>query len=126
MAYVSVSGTVTRTFYNGKGAEVTESFEIKGKEIKKRWTAWFDSEHGLSESDVVEVSGLHGDEVSEWEKDGEIRHNVKRSLNKAKVKGSQAGGSPQSAATAEQGATAPSVPSASGVAFYGDDEGLPF
>ncbi|HWV44630.1 MAG TPA: hypothetical protein VN039_01155 [Nitrospira sp.] len=92
MAFVNVSGTVTRTFYQGKGAEVTESFEVKGKEVKKRWTAWFDTEHGLSEGDVVEVSGLHGDEVSEWtDKDDQVRHTVKRSLNKAKLKGEPQG-----------------------------------
>lgn len=90
MAFTTVSGTVTRTFYNGRGAEITESFTVRDKEIKKRWAAWFDAEHGLSEGQVVEVSGLHGDEVDEWEKEGETRHSVKRSLNKAKLKGQPA------------------------------------
>jgi hypothetical protein len=95
MAFTSVSGTVTRTFHNGRGAEITESFTVKDKEIKKRWTAWFEQEHGLSEGDVVEVSGMHGDEVDEWlDKEQQKRHSVKRSLNKAKIKGSAAPAAP--------------------------------
>lgn len=128
MAYVSVSGTVTRTFYNGKGAEITESFEIKGKEIKKRWTAWFESEHGLSEGDVVEASGLHGDEVDEWEKDGQTRHSVKRSINRAKVKdgaSAAAGGrqARQEPLQASGDGWADSTPQAGA---YGSDDLVPF
>lgn len=89
MAYTTVTGKVTRTFYNGKGAEIAETFTAGGKEITKRWTAWFDQEHGLTEGAEVEVSGIHSDEVDQWEdKQGEVRHSVKRSLNKARVKGS--------------------------------------
>ena len=87
MALTTVKGTVTRVFYNGTGAEVTEAFEVKGKPVQKRWTAWFDTQHGLSENQQVEVSGLHSDEISEWEKDGETRRNIKRSLNKARLVG---------------------------------------
>ena len=90
MAIVTVTGKVSRVFYNGKGAEVTESFQVRGETKQKRWTAWFDSEHGLVEGDEVEVSGLHGDELNVWEKDGEVKHSVKRSLNKARVKASSA------------------------------------
>jgi hypothetical protein len=90
MAFVTVTGEVTRTFYNGKGAEITEKFTVKDKEIKKRFTAWFESEHGLTEGQIVEVSGIHGDEVDEWtDRENNIRHSVKRSINKAKVKGSE-------------------------------------
>jgi hypothetical protein len=88
MAFVSVSGVVSRVFYNGTGAEVIESFQVRDKTVQKRWTAWFESEHGLFEGQEVEVSGLHSDDVDEWEKDGVVRHSVKRSLNKAKVKSS--------------------------------------
>jgi hypothetical protein len=85
MAITSVKGSVTRTFYNGKGVEVTEAFTVRDKEIKKRWTCWFDTEHGLVEGQQVEVSGLHGDEVDEWtDKENNTRHTVKRTLNKAR------------------------------------------
>lgn len=103
MAFTSIQGQVTRVFYQGKGAEITESFEIKGKEIKKRWTAWFDEPHGLTEGDDVEVSGLHGDEVDEWVKDGDTRHSVKRSLNKARIKPSKGTGGQQGAQDDDQG-----------------------
>ena len=97
MAFSTIQGTVTRTFFNGKGAEVTEIFQKRdGTEGKTRWAAWFDAEHGLSEGDVVEVSGLHGDQVDEWtDKEGGKRHSVKRSINKARIKaGSGSAGAP--------------------------------
>lgn len=86
MAYTSVKGNVSRVFFNGKGAEVEERFTVSGKEITKRWAAWFDEPHGLEVGAQVEVSGLHDDKIDSWDKDGETRHAVKRSLNKAKVK----------------------------------------
>lgn len=85
MAKVTIDGTVARTFYNGKGAEVVEEFVVKGEPRKVRWTCWFDSEHGLSEGQSVSVSGLHSDQVDEWEKDGQKRYSVKRSVQKARV-----------------------------------------
>jgi len=94
MAFVQVTGEVTRTFYNGRGAEVTESFTAGGKDIKKRWACWFETEHGLSEGQTVEVSGIHSDQVDSWEKDGETKYSVKRSINKTKIKGSPATAAP--------------------------------
>lgn len=85
MAIVNVNGTITRTFFNGKGAEVTESWKSNGETMSKRWAAFFDQPHGLSEGDIVEVSGMHGDKLDEWEKDGETRRTVKRTLNKARL-----------------------------------------
>lgn len=88
MATTTVRGAVTRTFYQGRGAEVTEEFTVKGKEITKRWACWFDEPHGLEEGQQVEVSGLHGDEVDEWtNQDQQTRHSVKRSLNRARIVG---------------------------------------
>jgi hypothetical protein len=88
MAFVTVSGTVGRTFFDGNGAEIVESWEVRGETFTKRWGAFFDVPHGLFEGDVVEVSGVHQDKVDEWEKDGEKRHTVKRMIGKARVKGS--------------------------------------
>lgn len=89
MAKVTVDGTVARTFYDGRGAEVVEEFTVKGELRKVRWACWFDAAHGLSEGQAVSVSGLHSDQVDEWEKDGQTRHSVKRSINKARVEGQQ-------------------------------------
>lgn len=85
MAKVTVEGKVGRTFYEGRGAELIESFTVKGEPRSKRWSCWFDEPHGLTEGQVVTISGLHGDEVDSWEKDGQPRHSVKRSINKSRV-----------------------------------------
>ena len=96
MATTTVKGEITRTFFDGRGAEVTEKFTVKDKEITKRWACWFTAEHGLLVGQQVEVSGLHDDKVDSWDKDGETRHGVKRSLNKARVVGEvQAAPEPQ-------------------------------
>jgi len=87
MAITTVKGSVSRVFFDGRAAEVTESFEIKGKEITKRWACWFQEEHGLNVGDVAEVSGLHDDKIDSWDDktSGEKRYSVKRSLNKARL-----------------------------------------
>lgn len=86
MAFTTVTGKIGRTFYNGKGAEIVESWQSNGETMTKRWSAFFESEHGLVEGAEVTISGIHGDKVDDWEKDGQTRHTVKRTLNKAKVK----------------------------------------
>jgi ABC-type transporter Mla subunit MlaD len=86
MAFVTVKGEVTRTFFNGKGAEVTESWQQNGETYKKRWSAFFENEHGLAEGAQVQVNGIHGDKVDQWEKDGVVNHNVKRTINQSEAK----------------------------------------
>lgn len=102
MAFVTVQGTVGRTFFDGRGAEVVESWESRGETHTKRWSAFFEEPHGLVEGDRVEVSGQHSDKVDTWEKDGQSRHAVKRTINRAKVKNttSAAAGSPYSEVSA--------------------------
>lgn len=85
MAITTVRGTVTRTFYEGKGAEVTESWVSQGETMSKRWAVFFERPHGLEEGNVVEVSGVHSDKLDEWVKDGETRRSVKRTLSKARL-----------------------------------------
>ena len=87
MAITHIKGTVTRTFHNGCGAEVTETFTKRnGEEGKTRWACWFESAHGLAEGDQVAVSGMHGDQVDQWtDREGNVRHSVKRSINGARV-----------------------------------------
>ena len=98
MAFTTVTGKIGRTFYNGLGAEVVESWQQNGETFTKRWSAFFEQPHGLSEGAEVTVSGIHGDKIDPWEKDGEVRHSIKRTLNKVKVKTSK----PDDAAPAHQ------------------------
>jgi hypothetical protein len=101
MAIVKVNGSISRTFFDGKGAEVVESWQQGGETRTKRWAAFFEQPHGLSEGDQVEVSGMHGDKVDQWEKEGQTMHTIKRTLNKARVDGS-ASSSATSNATNEE------------------------
>jgi hypothetical protein len=107
MAFLEVAGTVTRTFYNGKGAEVTETFKKRdGSEGKQRYALWFQEPHGLSEGDSGTWRGSISVEVDEWtDKENNIRHSAKISLNGARA--------------SKGGSAAPAAPSA--VAESGGD-----
>ena len=89
MAFSEVTGTVTRTFYNGKGAEVVETFKKNdGSEGKSRYSLWFKEPHGLSEGDAGSWRGALSVAVDEWtDKEGGTRHSAKVSLNGAKPTG---------------------------------------
>jgi len=121
MAYVTVKGSVTRTFFEGRGAEVTEKFKRRdGSDGSTRWSIFFDEPHGLSEGDVIEVSGMHGDKVDEWQnRDGETVHSVKRTLNKARL----ANGATSDATTREPGGN---TPAANPTASQGESNGFTF
>lgn len=105
MAITKVQGAVTRTFFDGKGAEVTESWQQGGETRTRKWAAFFEEPHGLSEGDQIEVSGMHGDKIDEWEKDGETRRTVKRTLNRARLTTSDVQGAqePQDAPEGDPG-----------------------
>ena len=91
MSFIEIAGTVTRTFYNGKGAEVIETFERKdGSEGKSRYALWFKEPHNLNEGDTGKWRGTFSVTVDEWEKEGETRHTAKVSLNGAKAIGDRA------------------------------------
>jgi len=85
MAFTEVTGTVTRTFYNGKGAEVTETFQKNdGSEGKSRYSLWFREPHNLNEGDSGKWRGALSVKVDEWtDKEGQTRHSAKVSLNGA-------------------------------------------
>ena len=87
MAFCEVTGTITRTFFNGKGAEVTEVFEKHdGSEGKSRYSLWFNELHGLKEGDSGKWRGSLSVKVDEWtDQQGEVRHSAKVSLNGAKA-----------------------------------------
>ena len=92
MAFITIEGTISRVFYNGKGAEVTESFKKRdGSEGTKRYTLWFQSEHGLAEGSTGKFSGMLGVDVDEWtDKENNVRHTAKVSVNGARVEGGRA------------------------------------
>ena len=87
MAYATVEGTITRTFFNGKGAEVTETFKKQdGSEGKSRYSLWFQQPHGLSEGDSGKWSGALSVKVDQCEgNDGNTRQTAKLSLNQARA-----------------------------------------
>jgi hypothetical protein len=99
MAITKVTGRIGRTFYDGKGAEVIESWQQGGETMTKRWSVFFNEPHGLTEEDQVEVSGIHGDKIDEWDKDGEKRRTIKRTLSRARLVGEV---TPPAAAVASQ------------------------
>ena len=128
MAFAEITGTVTRTFFNGKGAEVIETFERKdGSEGKSRYALWFKAEHGLSEGDTGSWRGALSVSVDEWEKEGETRHTAKVSLNGAKAIGDRgaktAAPVTHPAPAGWDGAPAAPVTSSQGFEF---EESLPF
>lgn len=84
MAIINIrNAEVTRTFFNGKGAGLKETFKLRdGGEGVKYYSAFFEEEHGLSEGDVGNFSGLLGTKVSEYtDKQGETRQGVDITLN---------------------------------------------
>lgn len=79
---------VTRVFHEGKGLEVMESWKTREGEGSRRYACWFDAPHGLSVGDVVTVTGLLGVKVDEWtDKEQQVRHTAKVSLNGARIIG---------------------------------------
>lgn len=81
---------VTRVFHEGRGAEITESWESRtGEPQSRRWACWFDAPHGLVEGDVVTVVGRPGAKIDEWQDKttNETRRAVKMSVNSAVVVG---------------------------------------
>lgn len=116
MAFINIEGTITRIFFEGKGAEVTESFKKRdGSEGTKRYTLWFKEPHGLSEGATGKWSGLLGVEVDEWtDKEGNVRHTPKISVNGARADGGRGG------STAPVAAPAPAQDAWNAPASYND------
>jgi hypothetical protein len=74
-------------FYEGKGLEVTESFQSKaGETINKRYTVWLATPTVLDIGSEVKVKGLYSSEIDNWTtKEGEARQTVKISINNPQV-----------------------------------------
>lgn len=96
MAIINIrNAEVTRTFYNGKGVGLKETFKKQdGTEGASYYTAWFENDPGLSEGDRGNFSGLHSAKISEYEKDGETRRNVEVALNSARYEAAEGGSAP--------------------------------
>ena len=72
MAFITVTGEVTRTFWNGQGAGIKESWTTNdGDERAAYYSAFFDEPHGLEEGDAGKFSGRLGVKPNTYEKNGE-------------------------------------------------------
>jgi hypothetical protein len=87
MASIKVKGTISRVFYEGKGLEVTESYETKtGETINKRFTVWLKSPTSFDIGDTVQVEGLYSAEIDNWtNKEGEAKQSIKVSINNPQI-----------------------------------------
>ena len=87
MASIEVKGIITRIFYEGKGLEVSETFNTKsGESITKRYTVWLNQPTLLTEGSPVSVKGLYSAEIDNWtNKDGESKQSIKVSINNPQV-----------------------------------------
>ena len=82
MGIAIINGTVNRTFWNGKGVSVKESFRKgDGSEGAQYYTAFFEEDPGLFEGQSGKFSGLISARVNEYEKDGETRRSADIILN---------------------------------------------
>jgi hypothetical protein len=89
MAFISIEGTITRSFFENKGFEVTEpAFTTKdGKEIANRYTLWFNEPQDLAVGDQGVFSGVHSSKIDTYtNKEGELKTIVVISVNNAKAK----------------------------------------
>ena len=126
MAFTTVEGTITRTFFNGKGAEVIETFaKNDGSEGKTRYSLWFTTAHNLNEGDTGKWRGALSVKVDEWkDQNDEIRHSAKISLNGAKAVGDKS--SRQAAPVAPAQEPWAATPPAASQGFEFDGQELPF
>jgi hypothetical protein len=88
MALVSLKQVeVARVNSRGHGVQVVEKWESKGKTGQTRFTVWFDSEHGLSVGDKIDVSGFLSAKVGEpWtDREGQQRTSVELSVNSPRI-----------------------------------------
>jgi hypothetical protein len=87
MAIIKVKGAISRVFYEGKGIELTESFQSKaGETINKRYTVWLAQPTTFEVGDTLQVEGLYSSEIDNWtNKEGEAKQSIKVSINNPKI-----------------------------------------
>ena len=80
--------TVTKVFRGGKGVAVTGTILLEdGREVNKKFKAWFEDGHELREGEKIGLTGFLSAEHREFvNSDGETIHFAEVSLNNARVK----------------------------------------
>ena len=87
MAFISIEGEITRSFFQDKGFEVTETYNTKDGERKNRYTLWFNEPQQLQVGDTGVFSGTLSTKIDSYtNKDGEQKQVVVVSVNNAKWK----------------------------------------
>lgn len=67
MATITVTGTITRIFFENKGIEVTEFYTSKTGETKQRkYTAWFEKPQQLAQGISGTFTGQLAAVIDEW------------------------------------------------------------
>jgi hypothetical protein len=84
MASITVKGTVSRSFYEGKALELVEDFKMKeGGTGKRYWAVWFPAPHSHEVGENLTIEGLYSSTAEIYE--GEARQ--KLSINNPTVVG---------------------------------------
>ena len=98
MAFISVDGTITRSFYENKGFEVTETYTTKDGETRSnRYTVWFTQAQNLNVGDEGKFSGTLSTKIDAYtNKDGEAKTAVVVAINNATAKIALPAGAPAS------------------------------
>jgi hypothetical protein len=88
MAQVSVTGTVDRIFFDGKGLSVIESRTNKGTTFTEAYTCWFQAAPAVREGDTVAVNGLLGKKIDTYtDKEGNPKQKFVLVVNNAQLAG---------------------------------------
>lgn len=85
--FAIVNGSVEKTFYEGKGLKIKESFTRRdGQPGAAYYTAFFETPHGLNVGDTAKFSGLLSAKARDYEKqDGSVAWIADITLNNAKA-----------------------------------------
>lgn len=73
MARITITGTVTRVFWENKGFEVTEFFKTKnGEQAKRSYSVFFEAPQHISENAYGTFTGLLSYAIRDWvDKEGQ-------------------------------------------------------
>ena len=86
MANITLTGTVDRVFFDGKGLAITEVTHVKGHDFKETYTCWFAEAPAVSLGDTVTVSGKLGKKIEAYtSKTGEARQSFNLIVNLSQV-----------------------------------------
>ena len=92
--YTYIGGTVKRVFQTKNGAAFELHFQKDRDKYPTRYTVWGLGDQ-VAEGDRVKVSGFPSQEIDEYEKDGQTKRIVKRSLNSPKLEAHEPGNTSQ-------------------------------